>query len=120
MINMKKGIATETTILILIGILVIAIMAYLIYKAATAKALSMYECKSKLMDICRMCKNTNWDASYNLTGGSNDMFNTIITPCSKYGEFFYWVDNKCCGNDPPLCAQCGCMENDCTSLMGPT
>jgi len=119
---MKKGIATETTILILIGILVIAIMAYLIYKAATTKTLSMYQCKAKLMDVCRMCKNTNWNEDYDLDQGPSNMFDTVITPCSTYSEFFYWHDNHCCGETitPPDAKNCGLMKTDCNHVMGST
>lgn len=119
---MKKGIAIETVILLLIGILVIGIMTYLIYKASANKTLSLYECKAKLMDICKICKNTNWDAIYLLNDLAipNNLYNTVITPCSTYSEFFYWSDNTCCGNNKPAEPPCGRMQDDCTTLIGPS
>ncbi len=114
-----KGITTQTIILILIGVLVIGIMAYLIYRAATTKGLSMFECKAKLIDICRMCKNTGWDESYmlDIAGTDDDPYAKIITPCSGYSEFFYWSDNCCCGSSCCGCpGTCGNMPWDCGVL----
>lgn len=117
---MIKGIAIQTVLLILIGVIVIGIMAYLVYKGATTKTLSVFECKAKLIDICRMCGNTNWDIGYPLDDTADSLFKTTIEPCSKYSEFFQWWDNKCCGDNPPLCKPCGCMKGDCNTLMGTT
>jgi hypothetical protein len=109
---MKKGIAVRTILLILIGMIVVGIMAYLIYRATTTKTLSVYECKAKLIDICRICENTGWDENYQLTP---EPFNSVIKPCSEYPEFFYWDDNVNCGNVDPHWTQ-----NDCGVLMGMT
>jgi hypothetical protein len=110
MINMKKGIAVRTMLLILIGMIVVGIMSYLIYRAATTKTLSVFECKAKLIDICRICENTGWDEKYmlDIDDTEDDAYGKIIKPCKEYPEFFYWHDNK----------DCSYAKWDCGVLMG--
>ena len=114
-----KAIATQTVIFLLIGIIVIGIFAYLIYKSAINPTLPVYECKTKLIEICRICGNTNWsNNTFTDKGDPNDLFHRVIVPCSTYSEFFYWSDNTCCGNSCCGPGTCGTMKNDCSSLMG--
>ncbi len=91
-----KGIAIRTILLILIGVIVLGVFAYLIYKASRTKTLSVFECKAKLIDICRICKNVNWSEDY-------DIPSDIITECSKYPEFFYWTGKDTCDDTKVDC-----------------
>lgn len=105
-----KGIAIRTVILILIGVIIVGVMAYLIYKTGSTEVLSIYECKAKLIDICRICKNTNWDGGYDLDSDADSLASTVITPCVGYDEFSYWS-----GTD-----DCGDAKTDCNYTMGTT
>ena len=105
-----RGIAVRTILLISVGVVVVGVLSYLVYRAATTKTLSVYECKAKLMDICRMCENTGWDETFTL---EPEPFNSVIKPCSEYPEFFYWADNINCGDVDPHR-----MKWDCNTLMG--
>jgi len=54
---MKKGIATQTILLLLLGILVVAIIAYLVYKYAFNPVLPKEVCRSRAVSWCTLCKN---------------------------------------------------------------
>jgi len=108
---MKKGIAIQTILLLLVGILVVGILVYLVYRASGTSSFSVNECRAKLIDICTMCLNADWDASINTDSN-------IISECSKYSEFFYWEDNACCGTSCCGPSTCGSMKGDCKALAG--
>jgi len=54
---MKKGIATETILLLLLGILVVGILVFLLYKYVFNPVLPEEVCKSRAVSWCTLCKN---------------------------------------------------------------
>ena len=59
---MSKGIATETIIKIMLGLIVVAIILYLIYKFVLKSPISPEECKARLVSWCTSCKISNFKA----------------------------------------------------------
>lgn len=57
---MSKGIATETILYLLVGILVVGILVYLIYRYAISKPLGESECRSLAVSWCTSCKIVNF------------------------------------------------------------
>ena len=106
-----KGIAIQTILLLLVGVLVVGILVYLVYRASGSSSFSVAECRAKLTDICTMCLNADWNPSINTDP-------TIISECSRYSEFFYWSDNYCCGISCCGLGTCGSMKGDCKTLTG--
>ena len=66
---MSKGIATQTILLLLIGIVVAGILIFLVYRYLIGAPLSQEECRARAISWCTTCKNfqdanskPNWDA----------------------------------------------------------
>lgn len=60
----KKGIAVQTIILVLLGLVVLVFIAYWLYTLFAGETpLSMEQCRIKLLTWCEMCKNNDWSAA---------------------------------------------------------
>jgi len=99
-IDMRKGIATQTILLMLIGIIVVGILIYIVYRIVTTQSLSEEQCRARWINQCMMCKNINWQN----TGGPPS---SLLTDCAK-GIFAGWNDNTNC--------QAGSMQAECKQL----
>jgi len=104
-----KGVAVRYVILMVLGLLVLAVLSFLILKTSSTPTLSVTECRAKFVDICRRCMLTGWDESVEVTE-----YEDIVKPCSEYSELFEWWDNRCCGNGD----ECGWMKDDCKGMLG--
>ena len=84
---MTKGIAIQTILMLLVGILVVGIIVYMVYRYFVQSPLSEQECRSRAIVWCTGCKNTNahivppagWD-----TAGSSP--NDELVACA--GNYF--------------------------------
>jgi hypothetical protein len=54
---MNKGIATETILLLLVGIIVVGILIFLVYKYVIGSPLGQAECRGMAINWCTSCKN---------------------------------------------------------------
>ncbi len=54
-----KGIAIQTILLLLVGILVVGIIVYMVYRYFVGAPLSEQECRSRAITWCTGCKNSN-------------------------------------------------------------
>ena len=86
---MSKGIATQTILLMLIGIVVAGVVIYIVYRLVLSPSLSETECRSRMIQQCIMCKNNGWKHN----GIDPDLYDT--NKCAK-GTLSYWSDNKNC------------------------
>jgi hypothetical protein len=60
-VNMKnKGIAVNTILMLLVGIIVVGIIIILVYKYVLGPQLGEPECKAKAISWCSDCKNAGW------------------------------------------------------------
>jgi hypothetical protein len=53
-----KGIAIQTILLLLVGVLVVGILVYMVYRYTAGKTLSAYDCKALFVGWCTNCYNT--------------------------------------------------------------
>ena len=63
MIDMSKGIAIETILYLLLGIIVVGIIIYLVYTYTTGGQLNEQQCRSKVISWCTGCSVANWAES---------------------------------------------------------
>jgi len=99
---MRKGIAIQTILLLLVGVLVVGILVYLVYKYTTGSNLSVQDCNGSLSAICTTCSIGGWKGSL-----SSDYKSTINT-CNDYSEFSNFpTDPAGCGNIQTACGYLG-------------
>ncbi len=60
----SKGIAIQTVLLLLVGILVVGVLVYALYSSTSNSPMSEYECRGKMISWCTGCSNAGW------TGGT--------------------------------------------------
>jgi hypothetical protein len=102
---MNKGIATQTILLMLVGLIVVGILIFIVYRSIVSNpSLSEGECRARLTNYCIMCKNGGWGTGMGIPA-------SLRTDCAK-GIFAYWSDNNCCGDT----AACGWTPTDCKML----
>ncbi len=95
----NKGIAIDTILLLLVGIIVVGIMVYLVFKFATGPGFSVQECKTKMTQYCTICANVGW------TGITTSQ---DIKDCAgKYPELSAWNSNTDCVNSKDDCEALG-------------
>jgi len=100
---MNKGIATQTILLMLIGIVVVGILIYIVYRTVTGSSLSEEECRARMISACIQCKNAGFDSDFNIP---NELHDT--NKCAK-GNFAVWDNNVNCksGNTVMDCKALG-------------
>ena len=93
---MKKGIAVDTIILIILGVVVLGLVGYLIYKNATNLANTPQECHTQAIIYCNEWKATGFlsdkeplPPAERLEGSTNGWYKTYIS-CNAIG--FTWPD----------------------------
>ena len=109
-IVMSKGIAIETILYLLVGILVVGIVIYLVYTYVVGSPIGEQECRSMAITWCTGCKNSmtgqvsaagdpctdDWSAAGCPTGitattqlqnCANNYFGATITDCSTGMNF---------------------------------
>jgi len=111
-----KGIAIQTILVLLVGMLVAGIVIFLVYSYSTSSGLSKNECMSIIFDICTTCAKTGWDDT--VTPDLTRYFN-CITILYGTGANTNWLrDNTHCGSGckggPGV--QCG-FKDDCPSIF---
>ena len=68
---MSKGIAIQTILLLVVGILVVGIVVYMVYRFTTGSTLSKYECQSRVVSWCtRMRMSVHWNSGCDCTDGT--------------------------------------------------
>ena len=102
---MSKGIAVNTILYFLIGIIVVGIVIYLVYTYVLGPPIGEQECRSLAITWCTACKNvqddtTNWDdagigATKKLKDCASTYFGATIEDCDTADEM-----NFCSGFIP--------------------
>lgn len=94
---MKKGIAIQTILLILVGVLVVGVLVYLLYVYATGSSLSASKCKSELTTICTLCSIRSF------AGSMSTEQQEIVAACDDLQEFGFFSGVTTCSME----TQCG-------------
>ena len=76
---MSKGIAIETILYLLLGIIVVGIIIYLVYTYATGGQLNEQQCRSKIISWCTGCSVANWAAGTGTITADSDLGKCIDT-----------------------------------------
>ena len=67
----NKGIAIHTILLLLVGVLVVGILVYLVYKSISGSTLSKYECQTHAISWCtRMRMSDHWTSTCSCDDGT--------------------------------------------------
>ena len=64
---MSKAVAIPYLVAIVIGLIILVIMSYLLYKVYVTKKLPAEACRSEFMKWCSMCSNTGWKSSLTIS-----------------------------------------------------
>ena len=100
-----KGIAIQTILLLLVGILVVGILVYLVYRYTRSSTLSKTECMGLVTNWCTTCMTSGWDVNVKITQDVKDCGNMLTSG--------WWDDNGDC--DSPT----GVNEKyDCCHTLG--
>ena len=99
---MKKGIATETILLLLLGILVVGILVYLLYKYVFNPVLPEEMCRSRATSWCTLCKNAYGSTFTCPTDEDGNIVCYVpvgkdLSDCAK--EYFDDVPHNCPGDE---------------------
>jgi hypothetical protein len=65
-IDMSKGIAIQTILMLLVGILVVGIVVYMVYRYMFSPQLGINECRARLVTWCTTCATAGWKGGLEL------------------------------------------------------
>jgi len=107
----KAAIAVPYLIAIVIGVIILAVMVYLIVKyVMSPRGLDATECRTRIIEWCIACRNANWPDDPNFL-----KFPEELRECGKkyFGD---WLgDNYWCANCGPGGTADDC-KNDCCAM----
>lgn len=74
-----KGIAIQKIILLLLGIIVLAMVGYLLYITFIGSKITPDICRAEVMRQCTQCKLVGWSSSYSISISGKSCTNEILT-----------------------------------------
>jgi hypothetical protein len=78
-IFMSKGIAINTILYLLVGILVVAVLVYLVYTYAVGPGMDIQDCRSRVQNYCTSCKIADWASGFGTITAGSDIETCIDT-----------------------------------------
>ena len=88
---MNKGIAIQTVLLLLIGILVAGVLIYFVYVSTKSSTITESECMSRVNSLCLHCQTNDWGDWPNTGDPINEVFYQPLWDCAekfpKYAVF---------------------------------
>jgi len=96
---MSKGIAIETILYLLVGIIVVGIVIYLVYTYAIGAPIGEQECRSMAISWCTSCKNANGG---DWTQAAGPTPSTDLQACAT--KYFSTIPGAACQNNGPWCS----------------
>ena len=76
---MRKGIAINTILLLVVGLLVVGIIAYVVYNAFTGSGLSREDCRGRLISWCSSCSFSDYSDALTVGTSLSTACGTIYT-----------------------------------------
>jgi len=64
---MSKGIAIQTILMLLVGILVVGIVVYMVYRYMFSPGIGIQECRGRVVSWCTSCAAVGWKGGIILT-----------------------------------------------------
>jgi len=98
---MSKGIAIETILYLLVGIIVVGIVIYLVYTYAIGAPIGEQECRGMAISWCTSCKNVAWTGGVNAPDTLQKCVSDYFSPPSGAG----WQSTS------PYCDDCDCDKS---------
>jgi len=92
---MSKGIAIQTILYLLIGVLVVGIVVYLVYTYVIGAPIGEQQCRTQAITWCTSCKNVAWVGGPTATSD-------LVTCAGKY--FSNWPASGACADATTFCA----------------
>jgi len=80
----RKGIAIQTILMLLVGILVVGIIVYMVYRYFVGAPLNEQECRSRAITWCTGCKNSNAGVTGDWTAAGSAPGNDLDTCAGTY------------------------------------
>jgi hypothetical protein len=80
----KKGIAINTILLLVVGLIVVSILAYVVYQTFTGSGLSREECRGRIISWCTSCSITDFKSDIKVG-------ESLATAC---GDIYTDISNK--------------------------
>ena len=108
---MSKGIAIQTILYLLLGIIVVGIIVYLVYTYTTGGQLSEQQCRSRIITWCTGCSVANWAAGTGTLAAGSDVENCIET---YFGTGDDWSGADC---DATVGGTSGEVETFCSAFL---
>jgi len=102
-----KGIAIQTILLLLVGILVVGIIVYLVYSYTRSSTLSKTECLSIVTNWCTTCMVSNWNENIDCPQDVKDCGKMLLNND-------WWDNNDDCAHGTDLDA----IKTDCRVTTG--
>ena len=109
---MRKGITIRTIMLISVGVFVVGILIYMVYKYASGSMISEADCNARITEACTVCKGVNWK-KWPSTDCSVDP-----TWCEVNKKFFEMIW-KCAAEYPKFSAFSGVGPAGCEDMKDP-
>jgi len=75
---MTKGIAIQTILMLLVGILVVGIIVYMVYRYMFSPGLSQNDCRAQLVSWCTTCRTVAWTGGFGLSDNVAKCTNTYF------------------------------------------
>ena len=113
---MNKAVAIPYIIALVIGIIVLAFIAYWVYKSISSPILSLEECKSRLINWCTQCEAAGWPDDP--TNPWRMKMPDELRECANKYFGGIWGDNDCCGSSCCGPGTCGDNKGDCEAFLG--
>jgi hypothetical protein len=93
---MSKGIATETILYLLVGIIVVGILIFLVYKYVLTSQLSSDQCRGLMIGWCTTCNSVCTGDWSTCSGGTDPANVNGLTTCvSTYFGITLTSADKC-------------------------
>ncbi len=70
---MSKGIAINTILYLLLGVLVVGIVVYLVYTYATGSGMDIQDCRTRVQNWCNGCQIAGWPAGFGSKAVDSDI-----------------------------------------------
>jgi hypothetical protein len=64
---MSKGIAIQTILMLLVGILVVGIVVYMVYRYMFSPGMGIQECRGRVVSWCTSCAAVSWRGGITLS-----------------------------------------------------